>query len=150
SLLQLATVEHSRGLREQSEQTAGKAGDIYRELQPLPPPNNNRYDPLLLAATVNILALAQRERGALENAVKLHDDSIKLLNGLYNNTSESVNNADVLHFLACFQVEKCRTWIFAGKRPAATENNLGVAIQTWEALHAKFPQVPMYQENQAM
>ncbi len=98
---------------------------------------------------VNILSLTQREQGQFDTALKLHNDSIASLNGLFNKQVDYVNNSDVLHFLGSFQVEKCRTWIQTGQRLADAETNLGVAIQTWDRLYAAYPQVPMYRESQA-
>ncbi|MFL5339154.1 MAG: protein kinase domain-containing protein [Gemmataceae bacterium] len=149
-LLSRAAVEHSRGRREESERTAGRAGEIFCELSSVPPPQGYHYDPLLFAAAMNVLALTQREAGQLDAADKLHGVSIRLMDGMYNSRGESVNNADVLHFLAVFQVERCRTWMQSGERPADVETNLGVAIQNWERLATAFPQVPMYPEYRAV
>jgi serine/threonine-protein kinase len=150
ALLALAVVERSRGLHDQAELTAGKAGQIFCELLAKTPPDSQRYDPLLLGAAVNVMSLTQREKGQFDMAIKLHNDAIAALDGLFNKQGESVNKADVLSFLASFQVEKCRTWIQTGQRLPDADTNLSVAILTWERLYASFPQVPMYRENQAM
>ena len=150
ALLALAVVERLRGLHEQAELTAGKAGQIFCELLAKTPLESQRYDPLLLGAALNVISLTQREKGQFDMAIKLHNDAIGALHDLFNKPIENVNKADVQSFMASFQVEKCRTWIQTGQRLADADTNLSGAIQEWDQLYTSFPQVPMYRENQAM
>jgi serine/threonine-protein kinase len=150
ALLSRASVEHSRGLTAEAAATARQAADLFRELLALPPGAAGPYDPLLLAAALNIVAITERDAGRLDAARSLHNEAIKHLQGMLDKGSSTVNKADVLYFMASCRMQQCRTWARTPERRANAETNLGAAALQWEGLARNYPAIPMYRADQAV
>ncbi len=149
-LLDLAANEKARGLVGDAGQTAGRAAERFRELLTRPPGERHVLDPLLLAACLNIVAVAEREAGRLDQARSTHVEAVKLLQGMIEKPPEGVNQADVLHFMACCRVEQARTWAKTPQRRANAEKNLGATAEQWLRLARSYPAVPMYRDWRAV
>ena len=149
ALLDLASVEYTRGMVPDSRKTAERAAELFRGLAELPPGKGHPYDPLLLAAALNRVAVAERESGQLDAALSHHAEAAKLLDALAKNRPAGVNPGDVLHFRARIRLEQCRTWAKTPERRANAEKNLGAVITQWEGLAKDYPKVPAYRQSLA-
>mgnify|MGYP001614068500 CR=1 FL=1 len=112
ALLNLAGVETARGAYEQAGKSAARAAQLFRELIALPAgPGRHGYDPVLLAAALNIQAVAERECGRLDAAIEMHKEPVKTLFDLTVKTPSGVNREDVAHFHSACQLERSRSWM---------------------------------------
>jgi eukaryotic-like serine/threonine-protein kinase len=149
ALLSLAGVEYSRGAYDQAGTTAARAAELFRALTALAAGQGSHgYDPVLLAAALNIQAIAARESGRLDAALEMHKEPVKMLFDLTVKPPSGVNRDDVAHFFCACQLERSRTWMdkAEAKWRQSAEKGFVSSIETWEALAKKFPQVPMYRE----
>src|SRR5262249_5079181 len=94
NLLDLAGVEYSRGLVADSGTTAARSVEIFRKLVSLPPSDSHPYNPVLLAAALNRVAVADRKAEKLVEAAAAHQEAIKVLQNLADKRPERVNRAD--------------------------------------------------------
>jgi tetratricopeptide (TPR) repeat protein len=150
-LLSLAAVEHSRGMLDQSKTHAGKSAELFRNLLNLPAEQRHEYDPVLLAADVNILAVVERDFGRREAALPLHEQAYKQIKDLLDESPAGVVRNDLIQFGMRFQYEKCKTMANDPKQRAEAEKLLIPVIQEWEILDRRFRfLIPMYSESLAM
>jgi serine/threonine-protein kinase len=150
ALLGRSAVEHTRGMIAESGATASQSAELFRGLLAGPPGQSQPYDGVLLAAALNIMALAEREAGHVDAARPLHSEAVKQLQGMIDKRPNGVNLADVLHFMASCRLEQARTWAKTPERRANAETNLGAAAVQWEGLAKNYPRVPMYRESLAV
>jgi serine/threonine-protein kinase len=146
--LSLASNEHARGMAD-SGKTAGQAATLFRELTALLAGQGHPYDPLLLAASLNIVAIAEREAGRIEPAREQHKAAAKLLQGMIDQRRPGVSITDVLHFMACCRLEEARTWSKVPRSRVNAEKNLGATALQWQRLQTSHPKIPMYREWRA-
>jgi tetratricopeptide (TPR) repeat protein len=144
ALLDLSAVEFARGQVEASRQTAGRAVALFRGLVGRPAGKAHPYEPLLLAAALNRVAVAQREAGQLDAARAAHTEAIKLLEDMRVQQALQVNLADVLTLLARCRLEQCRSLAQVPKQRAVAAKNLDVVIVLWTKLAAAYPKIPSY------
>ncbi len=149
TLFSLASAQCTRGMYDESSTTAQRAAAIYREFATLPPAKRHPYDPVLLAASLNLVAVCERESGRHDAALEAHREPVKSLFDLTTKPPAGVNPNDIIHFYAACQLEQFRTWATSPnpKRVENAEKGLAATIATWQALAKSFPQVPMYRES---
>jgi serine/threonine-protein kinase len=146
ALLDRCAVEYTRGLIAESGKTAGQAVELFRGLLEQAAGVRHPYDPLLLAAALNRVAVVERDAGWLDTARANHNEAIKLLQGMVDQRPDGVNLADVLNFMARCRLEQCRTWARTPERRANADRNLGAAAQQWEGLAKNHPKIPVFRE----
>ncbi len=146
SLLDLCGVEQGLGLVADSGKTAARAEQIYRSLVALPAKEGHPYNPVLQAAALNRLAIAQRETGKLEEAAAKHAEAVDLLNGLSKKRPDGVNLADILHFLARCRLEYGQTLARISLQHKQAEPSLTFAVDQWEKLAKTYAKAPLYRE----
>ena len=146
TLVSLGSVQYSRGMYDESSKSAGRAATIYRELAEIPGSDKRPYDPVMLAAALNLVAICEREAGRLEAAYEAHKEPLKILFEIVNQPPAGVNPFDAKHFYASCQLEQFRTWAKfpIPKRLENAEKGFGATITLWEALAKSLPHVPMY------
>jgi serine/threonine-protein kinase len=146
--LDLAGIQSDMGRFDQSGSAAKKARDLFRKLLDVATEDRHPLDPLLLAASLNRLAVSEREREEIKLARTAHSEAIKILRGLLGKSG--INSDDVLHFLGRAIVEQSRTLArIPTSRPAA-EKNLALAALRWKELEQRHPNIAMYREWQAI
>ena len=134
ALLDRSGIQNGLGEFAESEKSAQQAVELFRGLLLLPPGEGHSYDPVLLAASLNRVAMAQRESGRIDVARATHAEAIKLLQDMVEKRTSRVNLADILNFLARCRVEQGRTWIVTPERRTLADKNLSGAAQQWEGL----------------
>ena len=148
ALLDLSRVQKARGMAAESGQTAARAVGLFRGLLDVAPADRYVYDPLLLAASLAGLAIAEREQDHLKPALAAHREAIELLRGML--AGAVGNSNEVLHFLQRCVVELSRTQTRIPANRANAEKNLGQAVLWWEGMIKLHPQIAMYRESQAV
>jgi serine/threonine-protein kinase len=148
--LDLSGVEYERGLVAESGKTAARAAELFRARLKLPAGKGHPYDPLLLAAALNQVAVAERDQGRTKPARAAHANAVKLLGEMMSKARTGVNSDDVQHVRAQCIVEQARTLAKSPATRAIAEKNLSHAIQQWQELVQRHPQIARYQAWQAV
>jgi eukaryotic-like serine/threonine-protein kinase len=123
TLLNLSNIELTRGSDEVGK-TAAEAVKLFGNLASLPPDERRPYDPVLLAASLNILAVVERESGlkkSYSRARDKHKDAINEIKPLVGKQLAGLNANDVLHFRSWFLLEQSRTLIKGPAPPPALD-----------------------------
>ncbi|MGI8977615.1 MAG: protein kinase domain-containing protein [Pirellulaceae bacterium] len=152
--LNKARVAYRQGKHQTSPETAAdlkRSVDLLRGLVDGPPDRRHPYDPLLLAAALNLTGIVQREVGKFDDAEKSHSAAALLLKEMQDKKSHGVNEADIIHFRAECQIEQAKTWakIAKPKYLSSAEANMGLAINKLIQLARDYPKIPTYQESLA-
>jgi serine/threonine-protein kinase len=150
ALLDLSGVEYARGMVAESRDHAGRSAELFRGLIALAPEQGHPYDPLLLGAALNRLAVAEREAGRLDAARSLHNDALRQIVAVQEKKTLRINPADVRHQAARFRYEQARTLAQIPDRRGQAETNLTATIGEWEALQKDNPRLPLYREWQSV
>ena len=149
-LLNHAFLESRRGRSRNGAKSAiDRSIALFRELMDVAAEERHPYEPLLLASALNQRAIMEREGGDFDQAQKTHAETTKLLIEIRDSHSASLNEADVVHFLAECQLEQCQTWAKIDKPNflANAEKNAGVAINNLAKLAMNYSKLPTYQES---
>lgn len=151
ALLNLANVEQTSGLPT-FPATADRAVEIMQQLAKIPPAEKHPYDPMLLAAALNVSAVALRDAGKLDEARARHKEAIATIQPLVVERRSGIAGGDVLHFRSSFLLEQCRTLAATPtpERLKIAESNLGSVIEQWTRLAESYRLVAMYREARAV
>src|SRR5204863_6807755 len=113
----LVAIEHRQAKPENlatALQNISKAEELFRGLVNGNAEERHPYDDALLAATLNVKAMIERDLNDLTAAEKTHKEAVTLLDNLPK-TSRRVNVADLMHFAAHCRMEQSKTWAKTGK-----------------------------------
>ena len=149
ALLSLASLESSKGKTEETRELAQRAAGLFRELDTRPAGQRHPYDPILLAASLNLVAVSLRESGQPDSASAAHKEAVGLLTPIAKKAPPGVAQPDAVYFLALCQLQQFRT---AGmskdiKRRDNADKGLSASIKNLDTLRMTFPRVPMYRES---
>jgi serine/threonine-protein kinase len=154
ALLNKARVQYRLGETQESPATLRvleRSTELLRGLTTAPADQRHPYDPLLLAAALNLTGMLQREAGDLEAAQKSHSEALSLCKEIQDAKSTLINDADAIYFRAECQVEQAKTWAKVGtpKHLSSAKDNMGLALNKILQLSRTFPKLPHYQESVA-
>jgi serine/threonine protein kinase/tetratricopeptide (TPR) repeat protein len=153
ALLNKARVEYRQGKSQESQTTTAlkRSTDLFRGLVVGAAEHRHGYDPLLLAAALNLTGMLQREGGDLEAAEKTHAEAALLFKETQEAKPAKINEADINFFRAECQIEQAKTWakIAKPRYVASAKENMGQAINKLVQLSRTFPKIPVYQESVA-
>lgn len=146
SLLDLSGLQYALGLTVDSGMSATRAVELFRGLVALPANESHPYNPVLLAAAMNRVALSQREAGKLAEAADNHLDAAQMLQEFYKKRPDSVVEADVRHFIARCRLGLGETLTRVPERHKTAGTNLDFAVAQWEKLATAYSKSPVYRE----
>lgn len=155
-LLDRSGVDFLLGNFKAAEANARNAVELLDRLSDAPKQHSTPRDPLLAAIAGNTLAIAQREGGKIDEAVKTHADVMtryqKLTATLKDQRDGLTNQALARDFLfneAIARIEQAHTWTAIAERREAAFGELRLAMEVTEKLIAEYPALLMYKEGRA-
>lgn len=150
ALLGLASVQYvTTGQRAESAKTVQRVIDTFEPLARQPVGQRHPYDPLMLAAALNLRAANEREAGQKKAAITTHREAVKLMENMDDKRPFGTSPNDVIHYLARCRFEQTRTWATSVNSRGNAIINSGAVAQQWQQLAQAFPTIPEYRELQA-
>jgi serine/threonine protein kinase/tetratricopeptide (TPR) repeat protein len=140
--LDRATIASALGRFEDAIQFAGEAGDLFGQLKDIPAGERLFVDPLFAAISVNRVAVARRELGQIEKAVKTHEDAVTRMKALMGPKA----SRDFRFWECEVRRDRARTAAAVPERRAAAVEDLVDVISGEEKLMEEYPNVGFYRE----
>jgi serine/threonine-protein kinase len=148
ALLNLSVVQLGLGEDNSGSESAKEAGKLFEQTLSGKNKDERPYDRILLAASVQNEAIAERELKRFDSALKRHEAALAMLKPFRERTPEGIAKTDVSAFWASFTLDQCRTLAKAGYKDLA-EKELQETTLQWETLARDYPQIPSYREGMA-
>ena len=146
ALLNLASVRYELGDFSECLSAASQAAERYRAFTLLEAARTSPYDSLFLAASLNLVAMANRENGKLALALEAHAEATTILAMLGQKPNRSVVPADLTVFNSACLLEQSRSLSSMEEHKVAAEKPLLTALEGFEKLVKEFPKDLSYPE----
>jgi tetratricopeptide (TPR) repeat protein len=140
--LDRSTVASALGQFDDAARFAGTAGELFDRLKTVPAGERLTIDPLFGAIAANRVAVAHRELGRIEDALRGHEDAMNRMKAL----AGSKASRDVRFWEWEVRRERTRTEAAVPARRAAAAGELVEVIRGKETLMGEYPAVAFYRE----
>jgi tetratricopeptide (TPR) repeat protein len=140
--LDRSAIARALGRFEDTIRFAGQAGELFDQLKTIPAGERLIVDPLFAVIAVNRVAVARRELGQTEDALKAHEDAVTRMNALTGPKA----TRDFRFWDAEVRRDRARTAAAVPGRRAAAAKDLVEVIRAHEKLMEDYPNVGFYRE----